>query len=123
MAVDIKLLYGAGAALLFGFSSAHAQHGASSAERAATSKIERAAVDARRSDEAPTSESASEDAPSDDVNVTSPYNDPEEIPVSGNGIGPDPDGDTNPATNTRALAKIGDAAEASFDPPISRRDV
>jgi len=46
-----------------------------------------------------------------------PYNDPEEIPTSGNGIGPDPDGDTNPATNTHAISKIGDAAEAAFDPP------
>lgn len=34
-----------------------------------------------------------------------------------NGIGPDPDGDTNPATNTRAMARIGDAAEAALDPP------
>ncbi|MEE2693088.1 MAG: hypothetical protein VX640_16285 [Pseudomonadota bacterium] len=34
-----------------------------------------------------------------------------------NGVGPDPDGDTNPATNTRAMARIGDAAEAALDPP------
>ena len=35
----------------------------------------------------------------------------------GNGIGPDPDGDGNPATNTRGFLRIGDAAEAAFDPP------
>lgn len=46
-----------------------------------------------------------------------PYNDPEKIASHGNGIGPDPDGDTNPATKTIGLSKIGDAAEASFDPP------
>lgn len=34
-----------------------------------------------------------------------------------NGIGSDPDGDGNPATNTRAVARIGDAAEAALDPP------
>ena len=44
--------------------------------------------------------------------------DHEDAPVTyGNGVGPDPDGDTNPATNTRAVSKIGDAAEAAFDPP------
>jgi hypothetical protein len=32
-----------------------------------------------------------------------------------NGFGPDPDGDTNPATRTRAIASIG-AADASLDP-------
>lgn len=32
-----------------------------------------------------------------------------------NGYGPDPDGDTNPATRTRAIASIG-AADASLDP-------
>lgn len=37
--------------------------------------------------------------------------------TSGNGIGPDPDGDGNPATNTRGFMRIGDAAEAAFDPP------
>ncbi len=47
----------------------------------------------------------------------SPYDDPKVIATGGNGIGSDPDGDTNPATNTRALSRIGDAAEASFDPP------
>jgi hypothetical protein len=35
----------------------------------------------------------------------------------GNGVGPDPDGDGNPATNTRGFIRIGDAAEAAFDPP------
>lgn len=34
-----------------------------------------------------------------------------------NGLGPDPDGDGNPAVNTRAVARIGDAAEAALDPP------
>lgn len=38
-------------------------------------------------------------------------------PQNRNGIGPDPDGDTNPATNTRIFSKIGDEAEAAFDPP------
>lgn len=36
-----------------------------------------------------------------------------------NGIGPDPDGDGNPAVNTRGFMRIGDAAEAAFDPPYS----
>ncbi len=49
--------------------------------------------------------------------VAKPYDDPETIPTGGNGIGPDADGDSNPATNTRALSRIGDAAEAAFDPP------
>lgn len=35
-----------------------------------------------------------------------------------NGAGPDPDGDSNPATNTRLLVRIGDAAEAALDPPF-----
>jgi hypothetical protein len=35
-----------------------------------------------------------------------------------NGSGPDPDGDTNPAVNTRLIARIGDAAEAALDPPF-----
>jgi hypothetical protein len=35
-----------------------------------------------------------------------------------NGVGPDPDGDSNPATNTRLIARIGDAAEAALDPPF-----
>jgi hypothetical protein len=35
-----------------------------------------------------------------------------------NGSGPDPDGDTNPATNTRAMARIGDPADAALDPPF-----
>lgn len=34
-----------------------------------------------------------------------------------NGVGPDPDRDGNPATNTRAMYRIGSAAEASLDPP------
>lgn len=34
-----------------------------------------------------------------------------------NGVGPDPDGDGNPATVTRGFLRIGDAAEAAFDPP------
>ena len=37
--------------------------------------------------------------------------------AQGNGYGPDPDGDGNPATNTRLFVRIGDAAEASLDPP------
>lgn len=51
------------------------------------------------------------------LDSTSPnYHD--DAPIThGNGVGPDPDGDTNPATNTRAISKIGDAAEAAFDPP------
>lgn len=39
-------------------------------------------------------------------------------PVRWNGAGPDPDGDSNPATNTRLLVKIGDGAEAALDPPF-----
>jgi hypothetical protein len=35
-----------------------------------------------------------------------------------NGIGPDPDGDSNPAVNTHLFARIGDAAEAALDPPF-----
>ena len=36
-----------------------------------------------------------------------------------NGYGPDPDGDTNPATNTtRAIARTGAEAEAELDPPF-----
>ncbi|MBI1366732.1 MAG: hypothetical protein GC153_12360 [Alphaproteobacteria bacterium] len=35
-----------------------------------------------------------------------------------NGVGADPDGDTNPATNTGLTVSIGDAAEAAFDPPF-----
>jgi hypothetical protein len=35
-----------------------------------------------------------------------------------NGYGPDPDGDSNPATNTQLFARIGDAAEAALDPPF-----
>ena len=35
-----------------------------------------------------------------------------------NGEGPDPDGDSNPAVNTRLFARIGDAAEAALDPPF-----
>lgn len=35
-----------------------------------------------------------------------------------NGAGPDPDGDTNPATNTRAMARIGAPADAVLDPPF-----
>lgn len=34
-----------------------------------------------------------------------------------NGYGADPDGDGNPATDTRLFVRIGDAAEASLDPP------
>lgn len=34
-----------------------------------------------------------------------------------NGVGADPDGDGNPATRTRGFMRIGDAAEAAFDPP------
>lgn len=37
--------------------------------------------------------------------------------VHENGIGPDPDRDTNPATDTRVVSFIADAAEASDDPP------
>lgn len=35
-----------------------------------------------------------------------------------NGYGPDPDGDGNPATRTRPLARSGPAAEAGLDPPF-----
>ncbi len=35
-----------------------------------------------------------------------------------NGYGPDPDGDSNPATNTQLFARIGDAAEAALDTPF-----
>lgn len=35
-----------------------------------------------------------------------------------NGSGYDPDGDSNPAVNTRLIARIGDAAEAALDPPF-----
>ena len=35
-----------------------------------------------------------------------------------NGIGLDPDGDSNPATNTRLFMRIGDDAEAKLDPPF-----
>ena len=38
-------------------------------------------------------------------------------PVHENGIGPDPDGDTNPATETGFISLVGDAAEAADDPP------
>lgn len=37
--------------------------------------------------------------------------------VHENGIGPDPDRDTNPATITGVITRIGDAAEASDDAP------
>lgn len=37
---------------------------------------------------------------------------------SGNGAGYDADGDTNPAVNTKLIARIGDAAEAALDPPF-----
>ncbi len=37
--------------------------------------------------------------------------------VHENGIGADPDGDTNPATDTRVITFIGDAEAASDDPP------
>ncbi|MEM9617092.1 MAG: hypothetical protein AAF936_03950 [Pseudomonadota bacterium] len=39
--------------------------------------------------------------------------------VHENGIGPDPDNDTNPATNTGAISIVGDAALAADDPPYS----
>lgn len=35
-----------------------------------------------------------------------------------NGIGADPDGDSNPATDTRAFARTGDEAEQRLDPPF-----
>lgn len=35
-----------------------------------------------------------------------------------NGTGADRDGDSNPAVNTRLIARIGDAAEAALDPPF-----
>lgn len=35
-----------------------------------------------------------------------------------NGAGPDADGDSNPAVNTKLIARIGDAAEAALDPPF-----
>lgn len=37
--------------------------------------------------------------------------------VHENGIGPDPDNDTNPATDTGGISLVGDAAEAADDPP------
>ena len=37
--------------------------------------------------------------------------------VHENGIGPDPDNDTNPATVTGVIKRVGDAAEASSDAP------
>ena len=37
--------------------------------------------------------------------------------VHENGVGPDPDGDSNPATVTRGFSRIGDAAEAADDLP------
>lgn len=37
--------------------------------------------------------------------------------VHENGIGPDPDNDTNPATITGVISRVGDAAEASSDAP------
>ncbi len=51
------------------------------------------------------------------TSATAPYHDPTSPVVSGNGLGADPDGDTNPVTNTRKISRIGDAAEAAFDPP------
>jgi len=35
-----------------------------------------------------------------------------------NGSGTDADGDSNPAVNTKLIARIGDAAEAALDPPF-----
>lgn len=35
-----------------------------------------------------------------------------------NGTGYDADGDSNPAVNTKLIARIGDAAEAALDPPF-----
>ncbi|MBB5519819.1 hypothetical protein [Amphiplicatus metriothermophilus] len=48
-----------------------------------------------------------------------PVDDGSEVPqASGeNGYGPDPDRDDNPATNTRLMARIGAAAEATLQPP------
>jgi hypothetical protein len=43
---------------------------------------------------------------------------PSAAPAHPNGYGPDADGDSNPATNTRLFARIGDAAEAALDPPF-----
>lgn len=37
--------------------------------------------------------------------------------LRGDGVGADPDGDGNPAVKTRGFMRIGDAAEAAFDPP------
>ena len=45
--------------------------------------------------------------------------DHEDSMVHENGIGPDPDNDTNPATNTGAISVVGDAAEAADDPPYA----
>ncbi len=39
-------------------------------------------------------------------------------PYGPNGYGADPDGDSNPAVNTQLIVRIGDAAEASLDPPF-----
>jgi len=39
--------------------------------------------------------------------------------VHENGIGADPDNDTNPATNTGAISLLGNAAQAADDPPYA----
>ena len=39
--------------------------------------------------------------------------------VHENGIGPDPDNETNPATITGAISIVGDAALAADDPPYA----
>ncbi|MEL7488995.1 MAG: hypothetical protein AAGJ87_17510, partial [Pseudomonadota bacterium] len=94
--------------------AAHAQHGTdkfSNSEQPANS----APYAVETGDDA--EQSNQDAAPETSIAPANPYNDPKDPPVHGNGIGPDPDGDSNPATVTRPLAKIGDAAEASFDPP------
>ena len=43
----------------------------------------------------------------------------EDNQVHENGIGPDPDHDTNPATQTGSISLVGDAAQAADDPPYA----
>jgi hypothetical protein len=49
----------------------------------------------------------------------SPSHDHSSHAVHENGVGPDPDGDTNPATDTRVVSFIADAEAADGDPPYT----
>lgn len=53
--------------------------------------------------------------PHDDGSASDNANDQ----VHENGIGPDPDHDTNPATDTGSISLLGDAAKAADDPPYA----